>query len=137
MMRAPFAATLFLAVALSAASCNSSGGGAACTTPLSAGFTSLHDMPVRAWCFEGHDVQEWTTPCQGSQIVLVSAADCATYYLFDPGSGDLQAVGGACNVPGTRCDQAAPGFVFPSSCFDVGYDAGAVQDLCAGDAGTE
>jgi hypothetical protein len=99
-----------------------------------AGFTSLDDFPIAELCATSErGLIEWTNPCEGSIIVVEgSGVDCNKSWLFDAMTRKLQAKGAGCNV-GDRCTAGAPGFLFPTGCFDGNFSTGAIS-ICP-DAG--
>jgi hypothetical protein len=95
-----------------------------------AGLTSLSDLAVPALCAAGNGrVVEWTTPCDGSIAVIQGeGVDCENVWLFDAMTHELQASASGCLH--VACTAGAPGFAFPTSCFDGSFTPEVVE-LCS------
>jgi hypothetical protein len=93
---------------------------AACHDPLAAdgGVTGLDDSFIAALCANGGRVIRWDGSCQGSIVVLQGkGVDCDDFWVFDAKTNALQATATGC-LGGAFCTGGAPGFQFPSGCFN-------------------
>jgi hypothetical protein len=125
--------------------------GTVCTGPLvDGGFSSLSNLPVAGLCagsgaagYGAGLVLESRSSCQGSIVVYsATGVDCGSFWLFDATTGALQAAGGECNGYDMYwCDEAIPGFRFPSQCFPPSSGwASSWSELCpdaAANAGSD
>lgn len=110
-----------------------------CRSPIAAdaGVTGLDDLPIAALCADGGRVIRWDGSCQGSIVVLQGqGVDCDEFWLFDAKTKALQATATGC-LGGAFCTGGAPGFQFPSGCFNGAFGFPASATLLCTNAGAD
>jgi hypothetical protein len=102
------------------------------------GGPTLDDFPIGASdCAPDVRAFRWDEPCAGSVAVIsYFGADCSSWDLYDATTKAWQASGVNClGGPGRPgfCNVSVPGFVLPSTCFDLT----ASTSICAADGGVD